>query len=96
MKAPIISSLRNTGHSLIATIEGQEVALTTFRETLWRQSKVYLLPPFTERCEPQLIQNDPSDEDSDLKLIDGCIHDPEVAGWMRDFAMGQLPIGSLR
>lgn len=96
MKAPVITALRNTGQALIATIEGQEVYLATFRETLWLQNKVYLPPPFTDRCEPQLIQEDPNDEESELKLIDGCVHDPEVAGWMRDFARGNLKAGALR
>lgn len=93
---PKITKLTNTGTALIATIEGKEVELTTFRETLWKQNKVYLPPPFTDRCEPQVIQDDPNDEDSELKTVDGCIHDPEVAAWMAKFAAGKLAKGKLR
>jgi hypothetical protein len=96
MTTPHITGLRNTGAHLVATIEGHEVELTTFRETLWKQNKVYLPPPFTDRCEPQVIQDDPNDEDSDLKTVEGCIHDPEVAAWMMTFAEGRLPKGTLR
>ena len=95
-RAPIVDRLRNTGESLIATIEGIEVELTTFREGLWLQGVVYLPPPFTDRCRELPIFCDAYDHHSDLMAVNGCIFDREVALWMKDFASGILPKGELR
>lgn len=96
MKPPIIDSIANDGTGLTATIEGIQTPLATFRESYIFQQKVYLIPPFTARCQPTVIQSNYLDEDSDLMEIDGCIHDPWAAGVMRDFAAGKLSLGTHR
>ena len=96
MTPPRIDKLTNTGDALIATIDGQDVRLVTFRESLIRQSKVPLPPPFWDRCEPLPLLNDPDDDKSHMKAVEGCIHDPEVAKWMGQFCADTLPIGCLR
>lgn len=71
MNSPKIDRLENTGNALIATIEGQEVNLTTFREGLISNGVVYLPPPFTDRCERLQILNYPYDEDSEFLWVEG-------------------------
>lgn len=70
-----------------------EIRISTFRESLWRQHKVYLPPPFTEACSPQTIYCDAADAWSDPLLVPGCIHDPWTAAKMADFARGRLSNG---
>ncbi len=96
MNPPTIQHLKNTGSALIATIDGQEVQLTTFREGLWLQGVVYLPPPFGEKCPPIPIFTDPADDESDLVEVEDCILDREVAAWMGEFAAGKLKKGMLR
>jgi len=96
MHPPVIDGLLNTGTSLIASIQGREVELTTFREGLWMQGRVYLPPPFTRECPPSAIFTDPNDHESDLVEVGGCILDREVAHWMKLFAQGKLAVGRLR
>lgn len=96
MKPPIIVHVRNTGFSLVATIQGRDVLLTTFREARWRNGLVYLPPPFTVHCSPMPLFEDPADDESAMDYIEGCVLDREVAGWMRDFAAGRLAKGILR
>ena len=91
-----IDKLRNTGDQLIATIEGQEVALTTFRQAMIDNGVVYLPPPFTDQCERLQILNDPHDDESDFLWVEGCIRDREVAQWMGQFLDGTLKKGTLR
>lgn len=94
--APKIDHLEHTGTELIATIAGQKVHLPACRESLWRQSYVYLPEPFTDQCPTVQIFSDFKNEDSDLTEIDGVIFDREVAAWMGQFVAGKLKKGMLR
>ena len=87
MKTPVIDGLVNTGTSLIATIWGPGVKLTTFRGGLWAQGRV-LPPPFTQKCPLFRIFTDPNDDESDLVEVERCILDREVAHWTKRFAQG--------
>jgi hypothetical protein len=90
---PEISKIRVDGDSFFATVDGEEIRITTFRESLWRQHKVYLPPPFTDACSPQTICCDSADSWSDPMQVPGCIHDPWTAAKMADFARGRLSNG---
>jgi hypothetical protein len=90
---PTISRIRFDGDSFYAKVDGEEIRITTFRESLWRQHKVYLPPPFTDACSPQTIYCDAADAWSDPMLVPGCIHDPWTAAKMADFARGRLSNG---
>lgn len=90
---PEISKIRVEGDSFFAWVDGQEIRITTFRESLWRQHKVYLPPPFTDACSPQTIYCDAADSWSDPMQVPGCIHDPWAAAKMADFIRGRLSNG---
>lgn len=93
---PKIDKLKNTGDRLVATIEGQDVELTTFREILIRNGLVYLPDPFGDRCDRMPYFEDPDDDESRMSYTPGCILDREVAAWMKEFAAGTLAKGMLR
>lgn len=94
---PTITALRAApGPKLFATIDGQEVQLVTFRETAWKQGKVFVPPPFDERCEPYPILNDWRDDDSDLIEIEGTVHNLEAARLVEKWAAGNLANGTYR
>lgn len=90
---PEISMIRVDGDSFYASVDGEEIRITTFWESLWRQHKVYLPPPFTDACSPQTIYCDAADAWSDPMQVPGCIHDPWTAAKMADFARGRLSNG---
>lgn len=90
---PTVSRIRVDGDSFYANIDGEEIRITTFRESLWRQYKVYLPPPFIDACSLQTIYCDAADAWSDPMLVPGCIHDPWTAAKMADFARGRLSNG---
>ena len=52
---PEISTIRANGNSFFVTSDGEEVSITTFRDMLCRQHKVYLPPQFDDSCKPQTI-----------------------------------------
>lgn len=79
MMPPVITQVRSTGISLVATSDGRDVHLTTFRETLWKQGLVYLPAPFTDQCLPMPCFNDPDDDESFMDYIDRCILDHQIA-----------------
>lgn len=97
MTPPTITEIRADGDRLFATLDNaDEIQLVTFRETLWRQSKVMLPPPWDERCQPWPIMSDWNDEESDLMEVRGCLHDPWAARLMAEFAAGNLANGTHR
>lgn len=90
---PEILRIRVDGDSFFATIDGAEFRITTFRESLWRQNKVYLPPPLDEACGPQTVYCNVADSWSEPMQISGCVHDPWTAAKMADFARGRLSDG---
>lgn len=96
MKPPQISEIRVKDEGFFVVIDNTEVKIVTFREGLWMQSKIMLPPPWDADCPPTTILSDANDEDSDLKEIDGCLHDPWAAGLMKQWAADKLANGTYR
>lgn len=88
-----ISRIRVDGDSFFATVDGEEIQVTTCRKLLWRQHKVFLPPLYGDECVPQTICCNAAEAWSDPMQVAGCIHDPWAAAKMADFARGRLSDG---